>query len=544
VKVIRRDDWPLWAVLILGLLILIPATGSLPLIDRDEPRFARASVEMAQRGDWVIPWLNGEHRFDKPPLTYWLMQPSYLLFGVGELAARMHSVLFSLLTAFLLYGFGMEIRGRRCATYSALFFLFSMQILQHGRAAVADMPMVFAVTWTQILMYRLLTETPTRKADVWKLGIALSLGFYAKGPIAWAAPMLSLLIFRFLLWRKPESWSQLKLPWVFTAALGLLAFWGIPALIMTDGAFWDVGMGKHVGERGIRSFNGRWVFPGYYLVTAPLSLFPGALFLGSVWTMLRKHWDREAAYLCAWFLAPFVIFSLYATQLPHYILPGFGGALLLIGRALDTELPSTSFQRAWRVGLNIIWALLCLVLIAALLIAPSMTLKLGILGLLLAALALALAQSRRWILSALILALGLQLAGSHLRQQLPAIQLQQSLAELPDYSRRGMWVYFEPSILFYSDHIWEKIPRQAEQPTRQLERWWQEEGAATLLVLEQEIKASKWLRWKLGMQAGDHPKLKHYAEALDQALGREYEVVEGFNPARGSWVRLRLYRKF
>jgi len=43
---------------------------SLPLIDRDEPRFAEASREMRQSGDFLLPRLNGEHRFDKPPLIF------------------------------------------------------------------------------------------------------------------------------------------------------------------------------------------------------------------------------------------------------------------------------------------------------------------------------------------------------------------------------------------------------------------------------------------------------------------------------------------
>ena len=46
-------------------------TWTLPLIDRDEPRFAEASREMIARGDYVIPYFNNQLRFDKPPLTYW-----------------------------------------------------------------------------------------------------------------------------------------------------------------------------------------------------------------------------------------------------------------------------------------------------------------------------------------------------------------------------------------------------------------------------------------------------------------------------------------
>ncbi len=52
---------------------------SLPLMDRDEPRFAEASREMLETGNWVVPHLNGEDRFDKPPLIYWLQAGSISL---------------------------------------------------------------------------------------------------------------------------------------------------------------------------------------------------------------------------------------------------------------------------------------------------------------------------------------------------------------------------------------------------------------------------------------------------------------------------------
>ena len=40
--------------------MLLPGLESLPLIDRDEPRFAHATVEMMYRGEWVVPYFNDE----------------------------------------------------------------------------------------------------------------------------------------------------------------------------------------------------------------------------------------------------------------------------------------------------------------------------------------------------------------------------------------------------------------------------------------------------------------------------------------------------
>ena len=48
---------------------------------------------MLERGDFVTTWLNGQPRFDKPILTYWLQALSVSLFGVHEFAFRLPSAL-------------------------------------------------------------------------------------------------------------------------------------------------------------------------------------------------------------------------------------------------------------------------------------------------------------------------------------------------------------------------------------------------------------------------------------------------------------------
>ena len=76
---------PRAVVLALGLLLLLSGNWVLPLLDRDEPRFAEAGREMLQRHDWIIPWFNGDYRFDKPPLIYWCETVFYRLLGESDL---------------------------------------------------------------------------------------------------------------------------------------------------------------------------------------------------------------------------------------------------------------------------------------------------------------------------------------------------------------------------------------------------------------------------------------------------------------------------
>jgi 4-amino-4-deoxy-L-arabinose transferase-like glycosyltransferase len=101
---VKRLFSPLGLTL-LALLALLPGIWELPLMDRDEPRFAHATVEMKERGEWVVPYFNDEYRFDKPPLTYWWMRANFELFGINEFSARLHSVQSSWRIALVLFLF-------------------------------------------------------------------------------------------------------------------------------------------------------------------------------------------------------------------------------------------------------------------------------------------------------------------------------------------------------------------------------------------------------------------------------------------------------
>src|SRR2546430_12298994 len=81
-----------YATLFFAVLVFhVAGTWSIPLIDRDEPRFAEASREMIERGDYIVPRFNNQLRLDKPPLAYWAQVASYRIFGQNDFAPRFPS---------------------------------------------------------------------------------------------------------------------------------------------------------------------------------------------------------------------------------------------------------------------------------------------------------------------------------------------------------------------------------------------------------------------------------------------------------------------
>src|SRR5437667_578880 len=148
-----------------GSLFHLAGTWNLPLIDRDEPRFAEASREMIERGDYVVPYFNNHFRFDKPPLTYWAQIASYKIFGENDFAARFPSAIAAALVALSIFGWGTRIGGIRVGWWSAIIFALSLQTFLHAKAAVADMWLVLFVTLAHWAGYELIGDRLSPSPD-------------------------------------------------------------------------------------------------------------------------------------------------------------------------------------------------------------------------------------------------------------------------------------------------------------------------------------------------------------------------------------------
>jgi 4-amino-4-deoxy-L-arabinose transferase-like glycosyltransferase len=185
------------------LLFHLAGTWSLPLIDRDEPRFAEAAREMRERGDLIVPYFNNQFRFDKPPLTYWFQVASYRVFGENDFAARFPTAIAAALVAVVLLAWGQQLADEKVGWWAAIIFTLSLQTFVHGKAAVADMWLVLFVTTAHWAGYELVfgKKTPNVKRPTsnvqwrwwWIFYVSVAFAFLAKGPIGWT-PLLTVAI--------------------------------------------------------------------------------------------------------------------------------------------------------------------------------------------------------------------------------------------------------------------------------------------------------------------------------------------------------------
>src|SRR5262245_56209267 len=121
-----------------AILLELGGLGSTPLFDRDEARFAEAARDMRARGDPLVPHFNGEPRYHKPILAYWLIWASFAALGETEAAVRLPSVLSTAALAVVVYELGLLFYSRRAGLLAALLLLCAPLVWFEGRVGTAD----------------------------------------------------------------------------------------------------------------------------------------------------------------------------------------------------------------------------------------------------------------------------------------------------------------------------------------------------------------------------------------------------------------------
>jgi 4-amino-4-deoxy-L-arabinose transferase-like glycosyltransferase len=309
--------------------------GTPPLYDLDEGAFTEATREMIASGNYVTPHKDGEPRYDKPVLIYWLQAASVHLLGLNELALRLPSAIAASAWVLALWCFVRRHLDTRTATVAALTMALSLQVSLIAKAAVADAVLNLFIALTFFDIYRYSLEP--RRGLALLAFLWMGLGFLTKGPVAVFFPLLVSLAF-FLsrgdsrtLWRaafNPLGWA------IFLAVAGP---WYLAIYLDNGAGFFESFFLKHNAGRFGGAIHGHSGSFFYYFAVLPLILLP---FTGWFLRLLanlvpgwRQAWaDPLDRFLWLWFITVFVFFSLSGTKLPHYMLYGATPLFILMAR--------------------------------------------------------------------------------------------------------------------------------------------------------------------------------------------------------------------
>ncbi|MBK1643573.1 glycoside hydrolase [Thiocapsa imhoffii] len=326
------SPWLLAAVVLLSFFWQL---GASPLYDLDEGAFTEATREMLASGNYITPHKDGEPRYDKPILIYWLQAASTQLLGFNEFALRLPSAVAATLWVMAVWGFVRARLDADTAVVAGLVMALSLQVSLIGKAAVADalLNLFIALTFFEIYRYFLESEPTRARRLVRRAFLWMALGFLTKGPVAMLFPVLVSLLFFWSqgAWQRwlraafaPSGWLlwlAITLPWYL-------------AVYLDDGAgfFRSFFLEHNVGRFG-EAMHGHAGFPGYYVVMLPLILLPFTGWFLRLLPDLRAAWsDPLERFLWIWFLSVFVFFSFSGTKLPHYLLYGATPLFILMAK--------------------------------------------------------------------------------------------------------------------------------------------------------------------------------------------------------------------
>jgi len=341
---------PLFWLLLICAVNFFAFLGGHSLWDVDEPNNAVCAREMWLAGNWWVPMFNGDYRFDKPILIYWLMIPLNALFGVNEWSARLPSAMAMtglvaviwLMSRRLIIAAAVKLKeGERelIPLLAAGMFATALHIVVIARAAVPDPLLMLSLGFTlPALLIVYLEEKTKRSESMPKLLIAayvaIGLGVLAKGPIAGLMPLLILLSFLIVMKDWP-SWVLFR-PFKGAAiALLVAAPWYVAVGVLTQGEWLEGFIFSHNIERFTDPLQGHKGFPGLYIGTVLLGWFPWSGLLAAMvtfgaWRLKLLREEPIRLFMLCWIGVYILFFSIARTQLPNYVLPLFPAAAMLM----------------------------------------------------------------------------------------------------------------------------------------------------------------------------------------------------------------------
>ena len=332
---------PLLAALV-ALIAGLPVLALLPPLDRDESRYAQATSQMLESGDYVDIRFQDEPRWKKPVGIYWMQAAAVAATSGVESRAiqpyRIPSILGAMLAAAACAWVGAAMFGARAGFLAGAMLGATFLLSTEAGIAKTDAMLCGAVTLAMAALARIYLATragqPPRRPHKLLFWTGLGLSILIKGPlglvvIAPAALLLSL-------WDRNLGWLR-RLGWGWGLPLVALIVgpWAIAITIATDGGFWREAIAGDLAPKIAGGHESHGAPPGTYLGLVALTFFPATLLLPAA---AIAAWTRRAEpairFLICWLVPAWLIFELTPTKLVHYNLPVFGALALLAAAAL------------------------------------------------------------------------------------------------------------------------------------------------------------------------------------------------------------------
>jgi len=341
-------------LLLLSLACFLPGFVTLQPLDRDEPRFAQASKQMLETGDFVDIRFQDEARHKKPVGIYWLQSVAVKAgeaLGLPQARTqiwlyRIPSLIGAIATVLLTYWALLAFLARRYALLGACLMAAAVLLGVEARIAKTDAVLAACAVATMGALARAWLDWTRSLAFVpnrhnWLVfWSATALGLLIKGPIVPMVWGLAVLVLsasqRSFRWLKPLRFG----PGLLLCLLVALP-WFVAIMLKTGGSFFAESVGQDMLGKVAEGQEKHWGPPGLYLLIFFGTYWPAAAFAAMAvpFAWVRRK-EPQILFLIAWIVPSWLVFESVPTKLPHYVLPLYPAvtALLLlavINRGID-----------------------------------------------------------------------------------------------------------------------------------------------------------------------------------------------------------------
>lgn len=309
----------------------VPALGLHDWWYPDEPDVVLPAIEMAQRGDWVVPTHNGVAWLDYPPLAYWGARLCGLVDGVTPFASRVPSVVFAglmLIATFLI--------GRRFTT--------DRTALMAGAILLATPVMWFQITTIQadigyagfqaigLALYLLGDSRVGAASWLYRLAGFVCFGFaiLGKGPLGVLLPGLILTCWH--LWNREWMRFLSLAPLLLVSVLVALPWY---LFLVQRLGFETVARELYLQNfdrfgSSNRGHGGKGFFYYGTRIAADFAPWVGLLAVALVQGFRNRLADRHWRLLAIWAVVPVLFFTCASTKRNVYLLPIYPALALLV----------------------------------------------------------------------------------------------------------------------------------------------------------------------------------------------------------------------
>lgn len=338
---------------LLCLALFAPGQSALPPVDRDEARFAQATRQMLQTGDYINIRFQDTPRHKKPAAIYWLQAASVGLFGETNASViwpyRLPSVLGAIAAVLLTFALGCVLFERRVAFLGAAVLASSSLLVIEAHLAKTDAVLLATIMAAMLALARIyaaarMAQDIDRREEresgrfaplvFWG---ALGVSALVKGPVGPMVVLLTVAALWITDWRAgrvTDLFARLKPLVGIPLAVAIFAPWLIAIMSATGGSFVGDAVKSDLLPKLISGQESHGFPPGYFLLLLTGTMWPGSLFVwhGIVWAW-QNRWEWPVKFCVAWALPSWIVFELVPTKLPHYVLPLYPALALLAARA-------------------------------------------------------------------------------------------------------------------------------------------------------------------------------------------------------------------